>query len=500
MAIFKEVKTDIDYMFPKGIRDYLSDDHEAWMFNDIIDKIDISDIIIKYLPGGKKANHPRAMIKVIFYSYYHGIYSSRKIAVAMQECIPYKIFSGDQEFNFRRICEFRVGFKEELSKIFTKVLIIAGKFNMINLEALFTDGSFIKANANVRNCYKKEELKKYQEKLRKSIKKGLEKCINEDKEEDKKYGDKINPYLLKEEYRNKSERLEKINEALEELEASGEEEINLTDKDAGKMKQKDGSYKASYNPQIVSTKDQLIMSNDVTKNKNDAGAEKKVEAEAKENIEKLREETNTEIPEEKIPMVKDSGYYRIIDLEEYKKDKDFDYHVPDQNDVSKERKSKKDDDEEQQKAAVYDSEKNVFICIAGQEIGLKKTYKDKKYGSRNVYCDNEKCKGCKLRTECIKGKKDYKEFTILGDLELINEMKEKVKSEKGKELMKSRAQSVEPVYGDIKENNNFRSFLLRGLEKVRLEFSIVCTVHNIKLMINKIRRENINYKEILSIT
>lgn len=498
MLIFKAVKTDIDYLFPKSIRDYLAEDHEAWMFNDIIDKIDISDIIKKYLPGGKKANHPRAMIKVIFYSYYHAIYSSRKIAVAMQECIPYKIFTGDQVFNFRRICEFRVGFNEELSKILAKVLIIAGKFNMIDLEALFTDGSFIKANASIKNCYKKEELKKYQEKLIKSIKKGLEKCINEDKEEDKKYGDDINPYLLAEEYKNKSERLEKINEALKELEDSGEEEINLTDKDARKMKQKDGSYKASYNPQIICTKDQIIISNDVTKNKSDAGAEKNVETKAKENIKKLKEETNIEIPEGKIPVVKDSGYYRVIDLEGYKKDKDFDYHVPDQNDVSKERKSKKDEDGEQKKV-VYDKEKNVFICIAGKEIGLKKTYKDKKYGYRNVYCDKEKCNGCKLKNECIKGKNDYKEFMIFGDLELINEMKEKVKSENGKELMKLRAQSVEPAYGDIKENNKFRSFLLRGLEKVRLEFSIVCTVHNIKLMINKIKQENINYKEILSV-
>ena len=75
--------------------------------------------------------------------------------------------------------------------------------------------------------------------------------------------------------------------------------------------------------------------------------------------------------------------------------------------------------------------------------------------------------------------------------------KEKMESEQAKKLMKLRAQSVEPVYGDIKENSNFRSFLLRGLEKVRLEFSIICTSHNIKLIINKIRQSNQNYRVIL---
>ena len=44
MKIFKEIKTDIDYLFPKSIRDYLPNDHEAWIFHDIFKTIDISNI------------------------------------------------------------------------------------------------------------------------------------------------------------------------------------------------------------------------------------------------------------------------------------------------------------------------------------------------------------------------------------------------------------------------------------------------------------------------
>ena len=496
MGIFKDVKTNIDYLFPKSIRDYLPEDNEAWMFNDITNGIDITNITNQYSSGGKQANNPLAMIKSILYSYYNNIKTSRKIQKAMQEHIPYKIFSGDEVFNFRRICEFRVRFKKELAEIFVKVLITAGKFKMLDLEALFTDGSFIKANASVKHCYKKEELKKHQKKLKKSIKEKLEKCIKEDEEEDEKYGMENNPYILSKEYKDKEKRLKKINEALKEIEENGEDEINLTDKDAKKMKQKDGSYKASYNLQMTVSKNQFIISNDVTQNKHDSGAEEKVEAEARKNIKKIKEETGNKIPKGKIPLVKDSGYYRINDLEGYKKDKDFDYHVIEQKEISKEEKT----EDGKLKKAVYDKKKNAFKCIAGKEIRHQKTYKDKRYGYVHKYSDKEKCIGCKLKHKCIKGKMEYKQFQLHGDLKLRNEMRKKVESKEGKVLMKQRGQSVEPVYGDIKWNNNFISFLLRGLGKVRLEFSIECTVHNIKLIINKIKQENIKYKEILGIT
>jgi hypothetical protein len=38
---------------------------------------------------------------------------------------------------------------------------------------------------------------------------------------------------------------------------------------------------------------------------------------------------------------------------------------------------------------------------------------------------------------------------------------------------------VEPVIGQIKQNRGYRSFLLRGLNKVRLEWGLVCTAHNL---------------------
>jgi transposase len=337
MAIFKKVMTDIDYLFPKSIHDYLPDDHEAWVFHDIFKKIDISNITSQYSPGGKEANSPLSLLETIFYSSYQGIRSSRKIEKAIREQIPYKIFCGDEIIDFRRICEFKIRFKEEIKDIFVKILLIAGRLEMIDLNSLFIDGSVIKANARKDNCYKKEKLQEYQKKLQESIEKELSAGIQEDKKEDKAYGED-NPYLLSDELQNKKKRLARINEALNELEENGKDETNLTDKDAGKMKMKNGGYAAGYNVQLATTKDQIIMANDVTQLKSDAGAEEKVESEVKENIQKLQKLGDIEKPKGKIAVVKDSAYYRVNDLKKNEEDKDFEYYIAMQNKIAKNRK------------------------------------------------------------------------------------------------------------------------------------------------------------------
>ena len=56
----------------------------------------------------------------------------------------------------------------------------------------------------------------------------------------------------------------------------------------------------------------------------------------------------------------------------------------------------------------------------------------------------------------------------------------KMKTEEAKEIYKIRWQTVEPVFGDMKENKGFRTFLMRGIEGVRAEFNIVCAARNIK--------------------
>jgi hypothetical protein len=61
-----------------------------------------------------------------------------------------------------------------------------------------------------------------------------------------------------------------------------------------------------------------------------------------------------------------------------------------------------------------------------------------------------------------------------------DEMKQKLKSERGRALYRMRKAIVEPVFGQIKERRGFRRFSMRGLSKVRAEWKLVCLTHNLR--------------------
>jgi hypothetical protein len=67
-------------------------------------------------------------------------------------------------------------------------------------------------------------------------------------------------------------------------------------------------------------------------------------------------------------------------------------------------------------------------------------------------------------------------------LEDVKELRQDstVKTEEGKGIYKKRKETVEPVFGILKQAMGFRQFLLRGLEKANLEWELVCLGYNMK--------------------
>jgi hypothetical protein len=68
---------------------------------------------------------------------------------------------------------------------------------------------------------------------------------------------------------------------------------------------------------------------------------------------------------------------------------------------------------------------------------------------------------------------------IPNDLPLIERMRRKLKTKEGRKRYALRKQTVEPVFGQIKGARGFRQFLLRGVTKVKGEWSLLCTAHNL---------------------
>ena len=68
---------------------------------------------------------------------------------------------------------------------------------------------------------------------------------------------------------------------------------------------------------------------------------------------------------------------------------------------------------------------------------------------------------------------------IPSNLSPRDRMRRKLQTKRGRQRYALRMQTVEPVFGQIKQGRGFRQFLLRGLEKVSGEWSLICTGHNL---------------------
>ena len=132
----------------------------------------------------------------------------------------------------------------------------------------------------------------------------------------------------------------------------------------------------------------------------------------------------------------------------------------------------------------YDKEQDCYYCPAGQRLdryGKTKRITDTGYEQDITLYKAKDCKGCQLRSRCLKNDTDRR---ILG----VNENQQRLKaiahknltSEEGVRHRKKRPCDVEPVFAYLKYNHGFTRFMLRGKEKVAIETGLLALAHNFR--------------------
>jgi len=126
----------------------------------------------------------------------------------------------------------------------------------------------------------------------------------------------------------------------------------------------------------------------------------------------------------------------------------------------------------------YDTEKDVIICPQGKELRFErvKKNKSKKHDLRVYRCHHGE--NCPVSGQCTKEKRG-RSIEIEPHYEVLQRQIDKQKEPYKKELLAKRKQIVEPVFGIIKHCMGIRRFTVRGLEKVKTQFSLICTTYNL---------------------
>jgi transposase len=142
----------------------------------------------------------------------------------------------------------------------------------------------------------------------------------------------------------------------------------------------------------------------------------------------------------------------------------------------------------------FDNENDCYYCPAGITMPFKYIHKRDDEPNLKQYIGDH-CSICVLKNACTKAKKriisrDPREH-------LMEDMRKRLRTVEGKKLYQERMSMVEPVFGQMKQNRGFTEFLLRGKNKTKVEFLIMCIVHNIEKIGEFLKRKAKEMKEVL---
>jgi transposase len=494
-------------LLPTNLEELIPEGHLVRVVSQVIDELDLAALERQYKGGGASAYHPRMMLKVLVYAYTQQTYSSRRIAKALREDVNFMWLSGGNRPDFRTLNRFRSSrMKGVMDEVFREVLEYLVEEGYVKLETYFVDGTKIEANANRYKPVWRKNAARYKTGVQEKIRAVLDEAERVNEEEQAEYGDEdleelggrgrgeLNSEALAERIAGLNERLRRMPEEkglakavrtlekdfLPRLEKYEEQEAKLgernsyakTDEDATYMRMKEdhrwnSQPKAAYNVQI-GTENQFVVGYSVHQRPGDTGC-------LIPHLERLREMAG-ELPTR---VVADAGYgseENYAYLEEAEVESFVKYPTFDREQKRSWKKQTYRVENWQ-----YDAERDEYICPQGKRLIYDRTVRRQ---STNGYVverreyECEDCAGCPVKAECTRSSGNRR---VGGSrhLERYREQaREKLKSEEGVRLRKRRGVEVEGVFGRLKHNWGFRRFMLRGLEKVEVEWGLLCIGHN----------------------
>ncbi len=135
-------------LFPSRIDEDIASDAPVRIIDRVLDRLDLTRIIELYHSKGRNAFDPRMMLKVVIYAYMNNVYSCRRIEERLCRDIHFIWLSGYQKPDFITINRFRNRVKEEISHVFTQLVLLLSEKSLVSLDVEYVDGTKIESKAN----------------------------------------------------------------------------------------------------------------------------------------------------------------------------------------------------------------------------------------------------------------------------------------------------------------------------------------------------------------
>jgi transposase len=140
---------DQSFLLPPDLRDWLPQDHLAWFVLDVVDQLDLGPFLRDYRSDGHghPAYDPKMLLGVLLYAYAIGVRSSRQIQRRCTEDLAFRVLAGNQAPDHVTIARFRARHQQALAGFLVGSLRLCAAAGMVCLGVIALDGTKVAANA-----------------------------------------------------------------------------------------------------------------------------------------------------------------------------------------------------------------------------------------------------------------------------------------------------------------------------------------------------------------
>jgi transposase len=214
---FRRGDRDQPFLLPPDLRDWLPADHLAWFILDVIDQLDLDPFLRAYRADGHghPAYDPKTLLGVLLYGYAIGVRSSRQLERRCIEDLAFRVLAGNQAPDHVTIARFRVRHQQALAGFLVESLKLCAAAGLVRLGVVALDGTKVAANAaNTAS----RTLDKIEAQVAEILRQAAEADQREDREHGQARGDEL-PNVLA----SKAGRLARLRQAKALLEAEAAE-------------------------------------------------------------------------------------------------------------------------------------------------------------------------------------------------------------------------------------------------------------------------------------
>jgi transposase len=225
---FRAWEVDQVWMLPATVQELVSENHPAHFVRETVrEDLDLSVIFADYRgERGYPPYHPAMMTALLLYAYSRGVTSSRQMATGCRERVDFMAVTGRQTPDHRTISDFRKRHRKALRGLFRQVLALCKQAGLVKLGHVALDGTKVKANASKHKAMSYKRMKKTDARLKAEIDRWFDEAERIDTEEDARYGPDKQGDELPDWVTNKQKRRAKIREAMAALEAEAKAEAD----------------------------------------------------------------------------------------------------------------------------------------------------------------------------------------------------------------------------------------------------------------------------------